>query len=82
MVEIKLSSGVKFVAEVKKGVKCAGNGGEVILQYFVDNRGKVVKDRVTCYCSCGDGSSDSKACTKEESLNAHCDCTGSAKVSC
>ncbi len=82
MFEVKLRGGVKFVAELKKDDK----GGEVILHYILDRNGQVVNNTVTCTCSCGSGANqtlDLKTCTKEESKNASCDCTGLvAKVIC
>jgi hypothetical protein len=82
MAEVKLKSGVRFVAEVKEDE----NGGEVLIQYFLGSDGKVLGDSVTCTCTCGSGSSqttDSKTCSKAASKSATCNCTGSsAKVSC
>ena len=82
MVDIQLKNGNKFVAEINEDK----NGNEVMLNYFVDKKGLVVNDTVTCTCTCGTGSnqtSDSKTCSKEASKNAFCNCTGtSASISC
>ena len=82
MVELKMKNGLTFVAKTVTDDK----GGEVLLQYFVNEKNEVLDDNVTCTCTCGSGSSqttDSKTCTQQQSQNATCNCTGSsASVSC